>query len=247
MLTIKDEKMTRVSRGFSLVELLTVIGIVAGLSVTIVVIVNPVEALKKTRDTRRMSDLNSISDALTLYVSSVPNPDLDGALSNGCFNGDEKPKSIFYSAHPVDISSPACVDSEGLIGSDALTSETNFSDGFCVYRNAAKEIDGTGWIPVDLSAIPGGSPLASLPVDPINDIDIAHSPNSTKLAFRYACQNDISHVSSEKPSLVFEIDAILESDAFTKKDNKAAKDGGDNLSYYEVGSSLNLIGNGTNF
>jgi hypothetical protein len=49
--------------------------------------------------------------------------------------------------------------------------------------------------------------------------------------------------------MVFEIDAILESAAFgpSGSDDKSAKDGGDNDSYYEVGTNLKLIGSGTNF
>jgi hypothetical protein len=50
-----------------------------------------------------------------------------------------------------------------------------------------------------------------------------------------------------KPINVFEIDAQLESSAFTSADDKRVKDGGDNSNYYEVGTSTRLIGTGTNF
>jgi len=40
---------------------------------------------------------------------------------------------------------------------------------------------------------------------------------------------------------------VLESQAYTVGDNRMTADGGDNDNYYEVGTSTQLIGTGTNF
>ena len=46
---------------------------------------------------------------------------------------------------------------------------------------------------------------------------------------------------------IAEIDAVLESNAYTVDDNKMVKDGGDNDRYYEQGNSLNLLPTTSNF
>ena len=46
----------RMKKGFTLVELLIVIGIVAILATIVVLVINPVELLKESRDSRRLSD-----------------------------------------------------------------------------------------------------------------------------------------------------------------------------------------------
>jgi prepilin-type N-terminal cleavage/methylation domain-containing protein len=57
------------NRGFTLVELLIVIAILAVLSVTVVVVLNPAELLRQARDSRRLSDLNAIHRAVSLFLT----------------------------------------------------------------------------------------------------------------------------------------------------------------------------------
>ena len=61
--------------GFTLIELLVVIAIIAILSVVVVLTINPAEMLRQSRDTQRISDLNTLKSALNLYLvdSSAPN------------------------------------------------------------------------------------------------------------------------------------------------------------------------------
>ena len=55
-------------KGFTLLELLIVIGILGVLSVALVFVLNPAESLKKARDSQRMSDLTTC----LLYTSPSP-------------------------------------------------------------------------------------------------------------------------------------------------------------------------------
>lgn len=55
--------------GFTLIELIIVIAIIAVLATTIISVINPVEYQKVSRDTVRLSNLNSISQALELYFA----------------------------------------------------------------------------------------------------------------------------------------------------------------------------------
>jgi len=63
-------------KGFTLLELLIVIGILAILSTTIILVINPAELLKKARDSQRMSDLNNLKTAISHYLISVSSPNI---------------------------------------------------------------------------------------------------------------------------------------------------------------------------
>lgn len=99
-------------------------------------------------------------------------------------------------------------------------------------------VDSTGWVPVTFSWLLGGSPISNLPIDPVNTIASLTAATGTDLVYRYACQ---STGTATKPSNVFELNATLESTAYTSDDDKRAKDGGDSSTYYEVGTDLLLL------
>ncbi len=58
-------------KGFTLIELLVVIAILAILMAVVVVTINPAEMLKKTRDTKRISDLDALRTALNLFITDT--------------------------------------------------------------------------------------------------------------------------------------------------------------------------------
>ncbi len=65
-------------KGFTLVELLIVVAILAVLSTATVIILNPAQILQETRDTQRMNDLNTVNSALALYLANTASPTLGG-------------------------------------------------------------------------------------------------------------------------------------------------------------------------
>lgn len=66
------------SKGFTLVELLIVIGILGVLASAVVVVLNPAELLKQARDSQRLQDLASVNSALALYLTSTSSPAFSG-------------------------------------------------------------------------------------------------------------------------------------------------------------------------
>jgi len=232
-----NKKSTK-NQGFTLLELLIVIAIIAILSVILVLVLDPSETLKKSRDSQRMSDLSTIKTALGLYSTSVTAPYMAGVASNaGCKGSTSSDSSyaasdkVFYS-YPSDAPGAAITDATldgGTASVPAVTQVTN--------ANLALT-DGTGWLPVNLSGLPSGSPISNLPIDPVNTVATPSAVANTDLVYRYVC--------SEK-TLKYEIDAKLESTAYTVDDNKMAKDGGNNANYFEVGTDLKLLGTGTDF
>ncbi|MCC6457225.1 MAG: type II secretion system protein [Caldilineaceae bacterium] len=71
-------------KAFTLVELLIVIGIIGLLAVTVLLALNPAEAQRKSRDTKRIRDASTIQAALEQVINEgVTVPTGAGTLGNG--------------------------------------------------------------------------------------------------------------------------------------------------------------------
>ncbi len=227
--------------GFTLLELLIVVSIIAILSVALIFVLNPAETLKKSRDAQRISDMATIKTSLGLLLTASSTPYLSGVGSNAnCLNGGSSAK-VYFSA----IGATATFGTAPTAGASANGTFITISGA--IYPTSltnAVAVDGTGWLPVDLTWLPGGSPISNLPLDPMNTVAVATAPTTTDFTYRYVCQS--VGTGGAKPSLVFEMDAILESDAYKAGgiDDKPAKDGGDSAIYYEVGTNLKLVTSG---
>lgn len=72
-------------KGFTLVELLVVIAIIAILAGGVVVMINPVQKLRESRDSRRVQDLQTIKQAVDLALTDgqISLNGAPGALATG--------------------------------------------------------------------------------------------------------------------------------------------------------------------
>ncbi|MBI5077800.1 MAG: prepilin-type N-terminal cleavage/methylation domain-containing protein [Candidatus Yonathbacteria bacterium] len=229
--------------GFTLLELLIVISIIAILSIALVFMLNPAETLKKARDAQRISDLKTVKTALGIFLTSTSTPNLQsGTTTAVCVtnnsNGTNQAGMIAYSAYP----GPTTITNT-TSGSDGGTTASAFNSTAGYVSSTAGKVDGNGWIPVNLKVLTSGTPISAFPVDPVNTVST--TATSTDLVYRYACQN-LSTITG-RPSYIFEIDARLESSAYVTEDAKMSKDGGDNDNLYESGNSLNLLPTGGTF
>jgi len=66
----------KTKKGFTLLELLIVIGILAILSTTVILVINPAQLLKRARDSQRISDLNTMKTAIAYYITEAATPDI---------------------------------------------------------------------------------------------------------------------------------------------------------------------------
>mgnify|MGYP001031061300 CR=1 FL=1 len=177
-------------KGFTLIELLVVIALIAVLAVAVVLSLNPAELLKQGRDSTRISDLSAIESALALYLVDVSTPMLTS--STNCY----------------------------VYGTVTTTCAGRFSSGATnLVTSTSQAVDGSGWIPVNLTLMSSGSPLPRYPIDPTqsNPYFYAFRPSST-------------------PGF-YEINAQLESSKYLTRQQT---DGGNNNNVYEVGNDLNL-------
>jgi prepilin-type N-terminal cleavage/methylation domain-containing protein len=127
------------NKGFTLLELLVVISILAVLAAVTVVVLNPAELLKRSRDAQRLNDLAAITSAVSFYMTETSSP----SLGSGC------------------STTRAWVSVTSGYGSPAgWTIATSATPG---------AVNGTGWVPVNLASLSSGSPLPAFPIDPINN------------------------------------------------------------------------------
>ncbi|HLJ48451.1 MAG TPA: LamG domain-containing protein [Bryobacteraceae bacterium] len=138
--------------GFTLIELLVVLAIVAALAVVVIMILQPAELFKQSRDTIRLSDLDTLNKALGLFQADLNSSSL-GAAS-----------TTYVSIADPTATSTAGDHCEGL-GLPTLPSGWSYH---CAATSTVKHVDGTGWIPVNFTAASTGSPLGSIPTDPTN-------------------------------------------------------------------------------
>ena len=75
------------NKGFTLIEILVVIGIIAILATIVIIAINPSRQFKQARDTQRTSNVNAILNAIGQYVAdnkgdlpSVPSGEVNQAL-----------------------------------------------------------------------------------------------------------------------------------------------------------------------
>ncbi len=199
-------------KGFTLIELLIVIAILGVLAAAVTIVLNPAELLAEARDGQRVSDLQTITSAVSTYLSESASTTLELDQQNYGANG-------------------SCTS----VGSALQTAPFNNSVANCT-AVTSKATDGTGWVDVNLASLPGGSPLATLPVDPVNNgID----------TYAYV-GNDVTST----PHYTFKLAARLESVKFVTKEilGRASTsttactsaNGTSQYCWYQVGTNLGL-------
>jgi prepilin-type N-terminal cleavage/methylation domain-containing protein len=187
-------------KGFTLIELLIVIAILAVLMSVIVITINPAEMLKKSRDSRRVSDLDALRTALILYLSE----NLNGFPSAAA--------SYAYISVPQATAGTTTAPYCGGTGKSCYATTT------ANYKN----IDGTGWIPLNFKGLTFAAPLSALPTDPTNS-------TSSSLYYIFCASSSLTS---------FELNANFESSAYQAL---RGTDGGNTNSWYEIGSDLYIL------
>lgn len=144
-------------KGFTLVELLIVVGVLVVLLTAVVLLLNPVEFTAQGKDLKRISDLKNMDTAITLLKHSFDESLIDNAQLDRVY-----------------ISLP---DTNGNINDDCKLDYPSLPalSGSWQYRCNAiasdlKNINSTGWIPINLAGI-STNPLSILPIDPVNDVN----------------------------------------------------------------------------
>jgi prepilin-type N-terminal cleavage/methylation domain-containing protein len=161
-------------KGFTLIELLVVIAIIAILSVVVVLTLNPAELLRQSRDSSRLSDMATMNSALGIYAE-----DIGGSMGT--------PSTTYISIPDPSATTTLGDQCQGLIlPAQTTSSGWNYQCGASsTYRN----VNGSGWIPLNFTTIASGAPLGSLPQDPLNQ-------TSSNLFYTYTTDGKAYEVTS---------------------------------------------------
>ncbi len=199
-------------KGFTLVELLVVVALVAVLAVVVVLTLNPPELLRQARDAARVSDIGTLNKAISLYYqNAMDNP-------NTLFMGTS---SVIY----ISIPDPAATSTVGdqCQGLGLPAAPTGYAYQ-CAASSTYTKTNGTGWIPINFSSYVAGSVIAKLPKDPTNT-------TSTNLYYTYTTDG-----------IQYELTSMMEAskDRLGGSSDLVSTDGGSSPYEYEKGTSLTL-------
>lgn len=190
----------KATKAFTLIELLIVLSIIAILGTAAVIILNPAELLSEARDADRISAVKSLYQGLSLLKNSDPEASLG------------LPKTVYISLS----------DDAGVACPSYTSSLPSLPSGWsyrCAPSVSLRNVDGTGWLPINFLSVLGGSPLPVLPIDPQNGIASGryymYIPDGTAFA------------------------APLESAKYLRQ--SARRDGGYDLVRYEIGRDLSVF------
>lgn len=129
-------------KGFTLIELIIVIALIALLATTVILVINPVKIFQEARDSQRIADLGQMNSAMSLMLAtSSSQPSL--GTSGNCY---------------VAKAGQACTTR---YASAPATSTINATSTANVGL-----VQGGGWVPVALGTSPA---ISAWPVDPTNN------------------------------------------------------------------------------
>jgi prepilin-type N-terminal cleavage/methylation domain-containing protein len=191
---------------FTLIELLVVIAIIAILSVVVILVINPAQLLAQSRDSNRISDMSTLNTALGVYQAQ-------GGLSLGTAN-------VIYLSVPDPAATTTAGDACQGLGYTSLGSYSYHCAASSTYRN----VDSTGWIPVNFTAISSGAPLGQLPIDPINT-------SSSREYYAYATNGTQYEVTSAMESAKYKLGG---------SNDIVSHDGGTLATVYEKGNAYGI-------
>lgn len=142
-------KSKNLEKGFTLLELIITITVLAILISIVVIAINPAEQLARARDTKRVSDLDAIKSAIVLYAATATttvNLDGEATANTKCKNGSGT--DTWWANTAAGVLAPP--------------------SGFATVTSTDQTVGTAGWLKARLDQTPGGTPLSNLPLDPSN-------------------------------------------------------------------------------
>ena len=112
-------------KGFTLIELIIVIALIALLATTVILVINPVKIFQEARDSQRIADLGQMNSAMSLMLATSSSQPVMGTVGT-CYKNKASQNCLVRHTPNLTVSLAA----------------------------AGQKVDGTGWVPVSLGASP---------------------------------------------------------------------------------------------
>ncbi len=217
-----QSRKTSTNKGFTLIELIVTVSILAVLVTILVVAINPAEQLARARDSRRAADLDALKSAINLYIAqATTTPNLDGAVSaNNRCKGD-----TVTSDQPTMFANNTAGNATSVSATWIYVTTSTLQD-IISSAAASSTNNAISWLPVALGLTPGGSPLEKVPLD----------PTSGDSSYYYSFVCDITSGVRN-----FELNENAFESTYFKTDlDLDGTDGGNSATKYEVGNDPGL-------
>ncbi|MCL5016417.1 MAG: type II secretion system GspH family protein, partial [Patescibacteria group bacterium] len=118
---------------FTLIELLIVIAIIGILASALVLVLNPSQLLSQSRDSRRTQDLSNLNNAIGMYLSE----------GNSVLGQTD----TVYVSIPDPTLLPGATSTCSSLGLPTLPTPYVYQ---CVSTSSLRNVNGSGWLPVNL-------------------------------------------------------------------------------------------------
>ncbi|GBD34612.1 hypothetical protein HRbin35_00348 [bacterium HR35] len=135
-------------KGFTIIEILIVLFVISVLAVILFFAFNTTDIIKRTRDAKRLNDLQAINSAIQALLNQ--NPEINLGTDN-----------LVYLSLPD--SNPNCSSYPNL---PPIFSPFSYR---CASTSTFRKTDGNGWLPLNFSS--SLFSFSSLPIDPLNNGD----------------------------------------------------------------------------
>ena len=114
----------KLSKGFTLVELLIVIGLLGAIALIVIAAINPIEQANRARDSRFQADGGQLVSAIERYFASHSNFPWEDCSASGCTTStDEEFGFLSAASEAVGLCGTDCNTQGLLITSDELKNE----------------------------------------------------------------------------------------------------------------------------
>lgn len=200
------------TKGFTLIELIIVIALIALLATTIILVINPAKLLAEARDSQRIADLGQMHSALSIFLAT------GNATGNFLSNGVD--------SSGVNTCDSRCWTHSSGTGS-TTTCGTRYPTTKGTTQSAVQTVGGGGWVPINLKAGGADAAIPAWPIDPKGNAD-------SKLFYAYVCDKDSTawEFSAKMESLRY---------STTAAESVENKDGGNNDALFEVGTGISAL------
>jgi prepilin-type N-terminal cleavage/methylation domain-containing protein len=160
-------------KGFTLVELLIVLALIAILAAILIAIINPGAIMTRGRDTQRKGDLRNLAAVTDAYIADIgTGANLPWIVRGNC--SSTSPGNVFFSINTGSF-------------------PTGWPNVGTATGTNSVDVNGNGWVPLNFQAstIIG---LSSLPLDPRNGISgTAANGQSVVFAYSFTCDTNFNY------------------------------------------------------